>query len=77
MDLNSVKINVRKIISNSSIIITKLPGTILICLKGLPIGKLYQIFEIDPGISNSDIFNATLNFRINKTWLTENNITFL
>jgi PGF-pre-PGF domain-containing protein len=76
MDLNSIRINVRKIIPNSSIVITKLPGNDSDLLKGLPIGKLYQIFEIEPGISNSDIFNATLGFRINKTWLTENNITF-
>ncbi|MEK6827206.1 MAG: PGF-pre-PGF domain-containing protein, partial [Nanoarchaeota archaeon] len=56
---------IKKLESNSTILIT-----------GLPIGKLYQAFEIEPGISNSNIINATLNFKINKTWLAENNITF-
>ena len=37
---------------------------------------MYQAFEVEPGISNLDILNATLNFRINKTWLAQNNITF-
>ncbi|VVB82961.1 Uncharacterised protein [uncultured archaeon] len=45
-------------------------------ITGLPIGKLYQAFEIEPGISNSNIINATINFKINKTWLADNNITF-
>jgi parallel beta-helix repeat protein len=76
MDLNSIKINVKKSISNSSITITKLETNNSILKSGLPIGLLYQAFEIESGVSNSEIFNATLNFKINKTWLAENNITF-
>jgi PGF-pre-PGF domain-containing protein len=75
MDLNSLILNVKKEVTNSSMVITKLNETTELKM-GLPIGKLYQAFEIEPGFNNSDIINATLNFRINKIWLKENNITF-
>jgi len=72
MDLNSLTINVKNSVSNTSVNITTVNQT----ESGLPIGKLYQAFEINPGIDNSNIINATLNFKIDKTWLEENNITF-
>jgi hypothetical protein len=75
MDLSSLKLNIKKSISNSSMTILKLNDSYGLT-NGLPIGKLYQAFEIEPGINNSDIINATLNFKINRTWLAENNITF-
>ena len=76
MDLNSLILNVKKEAANSSVNITRLSANNSILLTGLPIGRLYQAFIIEPGINNSDIINATINFRINKTWLAENNITF-
>ncbi|VVB83056.1 Periplasmic copper-binding protein (NosD) [uncultured archaeon] len=76
MDLNSLILNVKKEFSNSSVNITKINPTTYSLITGLPIGKLYQAFEIEPGISNSNIINATINFKINKTWLADNNITF-
>jgi PGF-pre-PGF domain-containing protein len=76
MDLNTISLNVKKEISNSSITITKLNETNE-SKTGLPIGKLYQAFEIHLSeISSLEVVNATLSFRINKTWLSENNITF-
>ena len=76
MDLNSLVLNVKKDIQNSSATIKKLSYNETRLITGLPIGRLYQAFEIEPGINNTNIINATLNFRINKTWLAENNITF-
>jgi len=76
MDLNSLILNIRKSVSNSSVSITKINSTTYSLITGLPIGRLYQAFEIEPGISNLNIINATLNFKINKTWLADNNITF-
>ncbi len=76
MDLNSLVLNVKKAVANSTVNITKINSTLYNQLIGLPIGRLYQAFIIEPGISNSNIINATINFRINKTWLAENNITF-
>ncbi len=76
MDLSSLVLNVKKAVANSSVNITKINSTLYNQLIGLPIGRLYQAFIIEPGISNSNIINATINFRINKTWLAENNITF-
>jgi parallel beta-helix repeat protein len=72
MDLSSLIINVKKSVSDISINITKVNQT----ESGLPVGRLYQAFKINPGIDNSEIINATINFKINKTWLAENNITF-
>ena len=72
MDLSSLTINVKNSVSDTSVNITTINQT----ESGLPIGKLYQAFEINPGIENSNIINATINFKINKTWLSENNITF-
>jgi parallel beta-helix repeat protein len=72
MDLSSLTINVKNSVSDTSVNITTVNQT----ESGLPIGRVYQAFEIDPGIDNSNIINATINFKINKTWLAENNITF-
>jgi PGF-pre-PGF domain-containing protein len=75
MDLNSISLNLKKEIVNGSIVITKLNETSEL-KTGLPIGRLYQVFEVKiPEIDNSGIINATFNFKINKTWLIENNIT--
>ncbi len=76
MDLTGITLSLKKSVENASMNITKVDQTEFL-LFGLPIGKLYQLFQIEPtGIVSSDILNATLDFRINKTFLAENNITF-
>lgn len=73
MDLYSIFLNLKKEISNASVVITKLNETLE---GGLPVGRLYQSFEIDLyEIEKTDVLNATFNFRINKTWLAQNNIS--
>ncbi|VVB84120.1 Outer membrane protein assembly factor BamB [uncultured archaeon] len=72
IDLTSISINLSKDVNSSlfSVIrlndsnLTKLPST----------GKIYQSFEIISGINNSNIANAIINFKINKTWLSDNNL---
>ena len=76
MDLTGITLSLKKEVSNASMNITKVDQTEFL-LFGLPIGKLYQLFQLEPtGIESNDILNATLSFRINKTFLAENNITF-
>jgi len=74
IDLSSLTINVKKSISNSSVNIIRLNSTASDSIGGLPIGKVYQEFEINSRIDNSNIINATINFKIDKAWLAENNI---
>ncbi len=76
MDLTGITLILKKSVENASMNITKVDQTEFL-LFGLPIGKLYQLFQIEPlGIQYNDILNATLDFKINKTFLAENNITF-
>ena len=76
MDLTGITLILKKSVENASMNITKVNQNEFL-LFGLPIGKLYQLFQIEPlGIQYNDILNATLDFKINKTFLEENNITF-
>ena len=70
--------NLKKEISNSSLILLKTLNQSRNILKtGLPIGRLYQAFQIDlPEAVSPTVINATLDFKISKDWLIENNISF-
>ena len=75
MDLTSIVLNVNETITNSSIMIKSKTNNTNLKI-GLPTGRIYQTFEvIATGINNTNIVNSTFNFRVNKTWLLENNIT--
>ena len=75
MDLTSIVLNVNETIANSSITIKSQTNTTNLKI-GLPTGRIYQAFEVTAtGINNQNIINSTFNFKINKTWLGENNIT--
>jgi len=77
ISLVGINLNIKTEIENGSIILTTLNDNRTILQTGLPLGKLYQAFEIlFANVSSAEIVNATLDFRINKTWLTENNISF-
>ena len=75
MDLTSIVLNVNETIANSSITIKSQTNNTNLKI-GLPTGRIYQAFEVTAkGINNQNIINSTFNFKINKTWLLENNIT--
>ncbi|MEK6913118.1 MAG: right-handed parallel beta-helix repeat-containing protein [Nanoarchaeota archaeon] len=75
MDLTSIVLNVNETIVNSSITIKSQTNNTNLKI-GLPTGRIYQAFEVTAkGINNQNIINSTFNFKINKTWLLENNIT--
>ena len=75
MDLTSIVLNVNEKVTNGSVSIQSKEGNENLEI-GLPIGRIYQSFEVTSiGFDNTNIINSTFNFKINKTWLVENNIT--
>ena len=74
LDLTKITINVLQAISNFSLNVTKVD--IVQTEAGLPIGQPYQAFRIDTITSDSSISNATINFKVNKTWLSSKNGVF-
>ena len=75
MDLTSIILNVNETIADSSITIKSQTNNTNLKI-GLPTGRIYQAFEVVAvGINNQNIINSTFNFKINKTWLSGNNIT--
>jgi outer membrane protein assembly factor BamB len=77
VSLIKIILNVKKEISNASVVLKTLNNNETILKTGLPIGKVYQAFDLSiPDFNPEDITNVTLNFKVNKTLLSKNNITF-
>ena len=75
MDLTSVVLNVNEAVENGTITIKSKTNNSNLKIR-LPTGRIYQAFEVTTvGIANNKIVNSTFNFKINKTWPEENNIS--
>jgi PGF-pre-PGF domain-containing protein len=75
-DLTRITITATEDVINASLIITKneLPKTNV--SNGLPSGVSYQAFEIiTTKINNTIITNATIDFKVSKSWISNQNIT--
>lgn len=72
VDLTKIEISVTTMIPNISLNITKINAS---SIGGLPAGQDYQAFQINTNVNNSNISNATIQFRVNKTFLEEQNAT--
>jgi hypothetical protein len=74
LSLMKIRISIEEDISESPIIVRLNKSNGL--NSGLPLGELYQGFEIEiPEINSSKIINATIEFKIDKNWFEENGIT--
>jgi len=76
IDLTKITINVKETISDASLTVTKVDVSEADLGVGLPIGIVYQAFNITTNINETNIANITIGFKINKTWLLEQNGTF-
>jgi PGF-pre-PGF domain-containing protein len=75
LDIRNITIYPKTNISNASITVLKNEtGDIKIAF---PAGTIYQAFTINAkAIKNEDLNNVTIEFRVNKTWLTEQNLSY-
>lgn len=72
--LMSINITVRNSVNNISISVVKLSGSPATVTKNLT-GKVYMYMEIDKAnITDADISSAKIQFVVNRTWITENDI---
>ena len=75
LDLVSIILTVKENVENGSITVSKINESSDFKNQFL-IGKTYQSFEINlTGLDSEIVLNATINFKINKTWMAQNNIT--
>jgi PGF-pre-PGF domain-containing protein len=76
IDLTGIAITADKNITGVSLIITEEKNLPNDAENGLPLGLSYQSFEINlTKVNSSDITSATINFKVNKTWMTRQNAT--
>ncbi len=77
IDLTKITVNVNETVENASLTVSKIDVLPQGDLKvGLPTGTSYQIFQITTtGMNDTNIANVTVDFKVNKTWLTEQNGT--
>lgn len=75
IDIRNITINANKNISNASITISKTPNEDII--PRFTSGVIYQVFNINAkAISNENLNNVTMEFRVNKTWLAQQNYSY-
>ncbi len=76
IDLTKITVSVTELIQNASLTISKINILPKDLKLGFPVGTSYQIFEINTrGINEEKIDNATIDFKVNKAWLAEQNGT--
>jgi len=77
IDVTNITINVNQNVSNASLTVTKLNNTVGADFRvSLRRGALYQAYEINvTGMNNSEITNVTVYFKVNITWLANQNGT--
>jgi len=76
LDLVKIIIEVLETVSGASFSVTKLDIPNINEEIGVASGKLYQAFNITAkGITKEKIANVTIDFKVNKTWLSQNNGT--
>ena len=77
IDVTNITINVNQNVSNASLTITSLKNTTGADFRvSLRRGALYQAYEINvTGMNNSEITNVTIYFKVNMTWLANQNGT--
>jgi PGF-pre-PGF domain-containing protein len=75
--LTKMQLNVLESVKSVSVTVTKVNAVEDANLKiGLPTGQFYQSFQVQTsGTNNSNIANVTLEFKVNKEWLTSQNGT--
>lgn len=75
--LTKITLNVKESIESASVTITKVNVLSNATLAmGLPSGQFYQAFRVDTsGVNSSNIANVTIEFKVNKAWLTGKNGT--
>ncbi len=77
IDMRNITIFPNTNISNASITVTENESGNIRVGTEFPEGTVYQAFTITTkAISNEDLNNVTLEFRVNKTWLAEQNKTY-
>ncbi len=69
--LTKITMNVKESIQSATVTITKVNVLSNATLAmGLPSGQFYQAFRVDTsGVTNSNIANVTMEFKVNKAWL--------
>jgi PGF-pre-PGF domain-containing protein len=74
IDIRNITIFAKENISGNLVVSKNDTGNMKIAF---PAGNLYQAFTITANaISNEDLNNVTIDFRVNKTWLVEQNGTY-
>ena len=75
IDITSLSVNVKETVHKTSFTIQKLSESKAVLKARLPTGEVYQAVEIIPmGVTDENIVNTTIKYRVNKTWLTQNNL---
>jgi len=71
VEITSITITTTETVPNVAIKVTEVKSARRADLEiGLPTGQIYQAFNITTiGLNNSQISNATIAFRVNKTWI--------
>ncbi len=80
IDLTKITISTTETVKEASLKITKVDVSEVLSEAeigvGIPTGEVYQAFDINTiGINDTNIANATIEFKVNKTWLEEQNLT--
>ncbi len=74
ISITQIDLTVNKEVKNVKMTVEKLDAKPLEITKE-PLGKTYQYLKIDKkNLENDDIENVTIEFKINKTWIKENNV---
>ena len=74
LNIRNVTINTNTNVSNVSLTVSRKANQSLPLT--FPSGLLYQAFKINTTVSNDHLNNVTLDFRVSKTWLSQQNYTY-
>lgn len=77
-DINvlNITMNTNKNITGASLTVSNTDTTTAGFRIGIPFGIFYRAFHITTTVSNEDLNNVTMEFRIEKTWLEEQNSSY-
>jgi PGF-pre-PGF domain-containing protein len=77
IDIRNITIFPKEDIENASLTVEQNPPTQELINFAIPFGTFYQAFSVTPKeIENEKLNNVTLEFRVNKTWLAEQNYSY-
>ena len=77
IDIRNITLSAKNNITNASLTVSEVQNTSAANFAvRIPFGTIYQAFHINTSINNADLNNVSMEFRVEKKWLTQNNRTY-